>query len=480
MKRQMTRREAIRRAASTALGSAVGCSVSRLASGVEQSTTPNRPNIIFILADDLGYGDLGSYGQKTIKTPNVDRMAAGGMRFTQCYAGSTVCAPSRCCLMTGLHTGHARVRGNSGLVAGRPGTGRARRRVLVPLRPGDVTVAELLKDAGYTTGIVGKWGLGEPDTTGIPNRQGFDYWFGYLNQHRAHNYWPDYLWKNEEKYPLPNVLVRDNIAGKKKVYSHDLFTDEALDFIKRHKSGPFFLYIAYTIPHANNEAGREGMEVPSDAPYTNEDWPQQQKNHAAMITRMDADIGKSMGLLSELGIDQNTIVFFSSDNGPHREGGADPEFFESAGPLRGIKRDLYEGGIRVPMIVRWPGTIAPGAVSDEVWAFWDFPATAAELAGAIAPANIDGISMLPGLLGREQKDHEYLYWEFHEGGFSQAIRMGDWKAVRKGTDQPIELYNLAVDVGEKDNIAAQHPTIVARIDTLLETARTDSELFPVR
>jgi arylsulfatase A-like enzyme len=222
------------------------------------------------------------------------------------------------------------------------------------------------------------------------------------------------------------------------------------------------------------------MEVPSDAPYTNEDWPQQQKNHAAMITRMDADIGKIMELLKELGIEENTVVFFSSDNGPHREGGADPEFFKSAGPLRGIKRDLYEGGIRVPMIVRWPGTITPGAVSDQVWAFWDFPPTAAELAGVDAPANIDGISMLPALLGRDQKDHEFLYWEFHERGFTQAVRLGNWKGVRFGTDRPIKLYNLASDVGEKNDVAEKHPDIVARIARILKTARTDSEFFPVR
>ena len=464
MKSEMTRREAIRRAASAAIGGAAALSVPRLASGAGQSSGANRPNIIFILADDLGYGDLGCYGQKTIRTPNIDRIAAEGVRFTQCYAGSTVCAPSRCCLMTGLHTGHAHVRGNA----------------RVPLRPEDLTVAKILKSAGYTTGIIGKWGLGEPDTTGIPNRQGFDYWFGYLNQHRAHNYWPDYLWKNEEKYPLPNVLVRDNIASKKEVYSHDLFTGEALDFIKRHKSEPFLLYLAYTIPHANNEAGREGMEVPSDAPYTDEDWPQQQKNHAAMITRMDGDVGKIIRLLKELGIEEDTIIFFSSDNGPHREGGARPEFFQSAGPLRGIKRDLYEGGIRVPMIVRWPGRVMPGAVSDQVWAFWDFPPTAAEIAGARPPSNIDGISILPALLGRAQKSHEYLYWEFFEGGFKQAVRIGDWKAVRLGPSRPIELYNLKTDIGEKNDVADKHPDIVARVESVLKTARTDSKFFPVR
>jgi len=463
MNTKLTRREAIGAAVSVA-GGVAGLSLPRSARGAAGGTGANRPNIIFILADDLGYGDLGCYGQARIKTPNIDRLAAEGMRFTQCYAGSTVCAPSRCCLMTGFHTGHALIRGNARF----------------PLRPEDVTVAEVLKGAGYTTGIVGKWGLGEPETTGIPNRQGFDYWFGYLNQHRAHNYWPDYLWKNEEKYPLPNVLVRDNIASKREAYSHDLFTEEALAFVRRHKARPFFLYLPYTIPHANNEARLEGMEVPSDEPYTDEDWPQQQKNHAAMITRMDRDVGRLMALLKELGIDQNTVVFFSSDNGPHKEGGADSEFFDSNGPLRGIKRDLYDGGIRVPMIARWPGTIEAGAVSDQVWAFWDFPPTAAELGGTVFPPGVDGISMVPALLGNEQKDHDYLYWEFFERGFKQAVRIGDWKAVNFGGRKPIELYDLNKDIGEKYNVADNHPDVVAKMKVIFKTARTESTLFPRR
>ncbi|MDH7571550.1 MAG: arylsulfatase, partial [Armatimonadota bacterium] len=322
------------------------------------------PNIIFILADDLGYGDVGCYGQELIQTPNVDRLAAEGLRFTQCYAGSTVCAPSRCALMTGYHTGHCRIRGNA----------------LVPLRPEDLTVAEVLRARGYGTGVFGKWGMGEPGTTGVPNRKGFDEWFGYLNQTHAHNYYPDYLWKNEERYPIP-----ENANGARRVYSHDLITREALEFVQRQGGRPFFLYLAYTIPHANNERNRqsgEGMEVPSDAPYSDRPWPQPEKNKAAMITRMDADIGRLMELLKTQGIDRDTLVFFSSDNGPHREGSNDPKFFKSSGPLRGIKRDLYEGGIRVPMVVRWPGRVPAGRTSAFPWAFWDFLPTAAEVAGA--------------------------------------------------------------------------------------------------
>jgi arylsulfatase A-like enzyme len=428
------------------------------------------PNIIFILADDLGYGDLGCYGQKQILTPHLDKLAADGIRFTQCYAGSTVCAPSRCCLMTGRHTGHALVRGNA----------------RVPLRPEDTTVAEVLKKAGYRTGIIGKWGLGEPESTGIPNKKGFDSWFGYLNQGHAHNYYPDYLWRNQEKVLYPGNVVQKGVASKREVYSHDLFAQEALKFVAQEPGKPFFLYLAFTIPHANNEAGKQGMEVPDDKPYSDKPWPQQQKNHAAMITRMDADIGRLLKRLQELKLDEKTIIFFSSDNGPHREGGGDPKFFNASGPLRGIKRDLYEGGIRVPMIVRWPGQVAPGQVSEQVWAFWDFLPTAAELAQVKPPSGLDGISMVPAILGekqagRPQPSHDFLYWEFHEGGFSQAVRMGDWKLVRRpyGKDPAPELYNLKTDLGETKNVASEQPEIVAKIEAYLKTARTESKDWPV-
>jgi arylsulfatase A-like enzyme len=429
--------------------------------------SPRHPNIVFILADDLGYGDLGCYGQKQIQTPNIDRMAAEGMRFTQCYAGSTVCAPSRCALMTGRHTGHGTVRGNA----------------LVPLRPEDVTVAEVLKQAGYTTGLIGKWGLGEAGSTGVPSRKGFDSFFGYLNQVHAHNYYPDYLWKNQEHFPLPGNVVKNNVAAKRTQYSNDLFTREALGFLDAHREQPFFLYLAYTIPHANNERGKiegNGMEVPSDAPYSDRPWPQVQKNHAAMITRLDGYVGQVFAKLKQLGLAERTIVFFSSDNGPHKEGGADPAFFHSSGPLKGYKRAMYEGGIRIPMIVRWPGKVKAGVVSDQVWAFWDFLPTAAELAGAKAPADIDGISVVPTLLGKgTQKQHEFLYWEFHEGGSKQAVRMGDWKAVRPAGGK-LELYDLKHDVGETKDVAAQHPDVVARIEAYLKTARTESPQWPLR
>jgi arylsulfatase A-like enzyme len=375
--------------------------------------------------------------------------------------------------MTGLHTGHALIRGND----------------RVPLRPSDVTVAELLKGAGYATGLIGKWGLGEPNTTGVPNRKGFDYFFGYLNQTHAHNYFPDYLWRNERKVQLSNEVRPVNppggVATKRMQYSDDLFTAEALDFVSRNSRRPFFLYLAYTIPHANNESKPNGMEVPSHTPYVYKNWPEPQKGYAAMITRVDGDIGRLLARLKALGLDDKTLVLFSSDNGPHKEGGADPEFFDSNGPLRGIKRDLYEGGIRVPLIARWPGHIAAGTGTDYMSAFWDFLPTCCDLAGIAPPQGIDGISFLPTLLGRpdQQKRHPYLYWEFHEQGKKQAVRMGDWKGVRlnvaKDPNGPIELYNLKDDLGEERNVADQHPEIVKQIAEIMRGARTPSEHWPL-
>jgi arylsulfatase A-like enzyme len=454
--------------------------------GQTSGIADKRPNIIFILADDLGYGDVGCFGQKIIQTPNIDRMAAEGMRFTDHYAGSTVCAPSRCALTTGLHTGHCYVRGNKSVGQGE-----------LPLPVGTATVAKMLKQAGYTTGLVGKWGLGGPGSTGVPNNQGFDYFFGYLSQVRAHNYYPAFLWRNKKKVKLDNEVVMAEKGYSKAIgsastkcvqYSHDLFTEEALRFIERNKDKPFFLYLAYTIPHANNEArilNRHGMEVPDYGIYRDKDWPEPQKGHAAMITRMDRDIGSLITRLKALGLDENTFVMFSSDNGPHKEGGADPNFFQSSGPLRGCKRDLYEGGIRVPMIARWPGKISAGSLSDHVSAFWDFLPTCCELAGIESPKGIDGISMVVTLLGQLawQKQHEFLYWEFHEQGKKQAVRMGDWKGVRlnvaKDPDWPIELYNLKTDIGEKHNVANEHPEIVAKIEGYMKSARTPSENWPL-
>lgn len=449
---------------STAAVGAAALAGAKAAQGAAR--TARKPNIVFILADDLGYGDLGCYGQQLVLTPRLDRMAADGIRFTQCYAGSTVCAPSRSCLMTGLHTGHTHVRGNSTATDER-----------IPLRPDDTTVAETLKGAGYATGLVGKWGLGEPGTTGIPNRKGFDYFYGYLNQGHAHDYYPEYLWRNEER-----VALEGNTGGRKEQYSHDLCAEEALAFVERHQDDPFFLYLSFQIPHAHTALTRttgNGMETPDDAPYSDRPWTAPNRNFAAMITRMDRDIGRLLDRLQALGLDDDTLVIFSSDNGPHRAGGNDPEFFRSAGPLRGIKRDLYEGGIRVPFIVRWPGRIAPGTVSRHVGAFWDFLPTAADLAGAPASPGIDGVSMLPALLGGEQREHDHLYWEFHERRFCQAVRIGDWKAVRLGIDAPIELYNLAEDIAETRDVAAENPDIVARARSLFDDARTESEHWPV-
>ncbi len=419
-----------------------------------------KPNIIFIMADDLGYGDLGCYGQQHIKTPNIDRLAAEGTLFTQCYAGSTVCAPSRSVLMTGQHTGHTRVRGNKAKVGG---VGPEKR---VPLEAEDVTVAEVLKDAGYITGITGKWGLGEPDTGGVPNRQGFDQWFGYLNQKKAHSYYPAYLWRNEQKQNL-----QGNRNGRRETYSHDLFTEFALDFLRTNKDDPFLLYLPYTIPHA-------AYEIPSTEPYTQKPWPADAKVHAAMITRMDRDIGRIMALLRELDIDDETLVFFCSDNGAAQrwEG-----IFDSSGPLRGRKRDMYEGGIRTPMIARWPGCIPAGKKSTAVWCFADVLPTFAELVGAKPPRRIDGISILPALLGKKQTtDDRYLYWEFFEGGFKQAVRWRNFKAVRHGIDQPLELYDLDNDTAEKNDIADKRLDVAARIELYLQRARTESPNWPVK
>jgi arylsulfatase A-like enzyme len=441
-----------------------------LGSHVSAGERPGRrpPNIIFILADDLGYGDLGCYGQKQIRTPNLDRMAREGMRFTQFYAGSTVCAPSRCVLMTGLHTGHAYIRGNG----------------KHDLRPEDVTAAEVLKQAGYQTGVVGKWGLGNEGGPGQPTRQGFDYFYGYLDHSHAHNYYPTFLFRNEERVRLRNEVPNEGrygqgVASKRTDYSHDLVTDEALSFVRRSKEKPFFLYLAYTIPHANNEARNQGMEVPDLGEYADRDWPEPQKAHAAMISRMDRDIGRLFESLKQHGLDERTLVLFSSDNGPHREGGNDPDFNDSNGPLRGIKRDLYDGGIRVPMLARWPGKVPGGAVSGHAGYFADFLPTAADLAGTKPPAGLDGISFVPALMGREgdQKKHAYLYWEFYERGSAQAIRMGDWKGVARPFGGAIELYDLKNDPGETRDLAGSQPDVVARIRAALKEAHVPSPLW---
>jgi arylsulfatase A-like enzyme len=449
----------------TAGGAAAMLSMAGCGSELAANSSSKRPNIVFIMADDMGYGDLGCYGQKHIQTPNIDKLAGEGMRFTDCYAGSTVCAPSRSVLMTGQHTGHTRVRNNMGKVGGTLVTDNGSPQRRVPLEPADVTVAQVLKQVGYVTGITGKWGLGEPNTTGVPNRQGFDEWFGYLNQRRAHTYYPPYLWRNEEK-----VILEGNANGGRQQYSHDMFTDFALDFMRRHKSKPFFLYLPYTVPHAR-------YEIPSTEPYTDKPWAADARVHAAMITRLDGDVGEIMKLLKELGLDEETLVFFCSDNGAARrwEG-----VFDSSGPLRGHKTDLYEGGLRTPMIVRWPGKVPSGGTSDAPWYFADVLPTLAEVAGAGASDCIDGISVLPLLLGRTQRtDDRFLYWEYPSGDFRQAVRWREFKAVRLAPGKPLELYNLAEDIGEKRDISAEHPEIVAKIEKYLNTARTESPNWPV-
>ncbi len=425
------------------------------------------PNIVFILADDLGYGDLGCYGQKKIKTPNLDRLAVEGIRFTQVYSGSTVCAPSRCSLMTGLHTGHCRVRGNGGFF----------------LAPEDVTIAAVLKKAGYATACVGKWGLGDASSTGVPSKQGFDHFFGFLNHTHAHNYYPDHLWRHEVKVPLKNVQEK-GVATKSIEYAPDLCTADALKFIETNKAKPFFLYFASTLPHANNEKNRadgNGNEVPSDEPYTKEEWPQPEKNKAAMITRLDADVGRLLAKLKELSLDKNTVVIFSSDNGPHKEGGNTIEFFNSSGPYRGFKRSLTDGGIRVPAIVRWPGIVKPGTESAHVWAFWDVFPTLCEIAGVDTPKGLDGLSFAPTLTAKgTQKTHDFFYWEFHEGGTKQAVLYGTWKAIRLAPNTLLELYDLTKDVGEKVNVAKDNPKVVEQIETYLKAARTESKDWPIR
>ena len=434
-----------------------------------------RPNLVWILADDLGYADLGCYGQTVISTPHLDRMAKEGMRFTHFYAGATVCAPSRSVLMTGLHHGHTRVRGNAGQ------TNPAAQ----ALQSGDVTVAEVLQKAGYKTALIGKWGLGNVGAaeSGLPRKQGFDSFYGYLSQHHAHNHFPDYLWRNETKEPLSNVIVPvgEDGAGyptKAVQFADDLFADEALKFVTENKTQPFFLYWSMVIPHANNERGRilgDGAQVPDYGPYAEKDWPNPDKGQAAMISRLDSYVGRMMEHLKALGLAENTLVIFTSDNGPHNESKHDLTRFHPAGPYTGIKRSLTDGGIRVPFIAWWPGKVEPGE-SSHVGSFPDWLPTASELAGAPNPEQTDGISLVPVLTGKaaEQKSHEFLYWEFHEGGFKQAaLYQGRWKGIRiGGPDLPVQLFDQETDIAEKTDVAAQHPEIAAKIGDYLKTART--------
>ncbi len=450
------------------------CQNDNRATQTEPVSQPDRPNIIYILADDLGYGDLSSYGQQKFQTPNLDQLAREGMRFTRHYAGSTVCAPSRSSFMTGLHTGHTYVRGNK----------EVKPEGQWPLADTVLTVAEILQQAGYTTAALGKWGLGAPGSVGEPNRQGFDFFYGYNCQREAHSYYPDHLWKNQERVELP-----ENANGGRQTYAQDLILQETMDFIDRHQQESFFLFLPYTSPHASLEVPEADLAPFAgkfeESPYEGTHYysqPQPHATFAAMVARLDRDIGKILKQLERLGLAENTLVIFTSDNGPHQEGGADPVFFNSGGGLRGVKRDLYEGGIRVPMIARWPGVIAPNTTSDHISSFWDFLPTACDIAKVETPEYTDGISFLPVLKGQQQPEHGYLYWEFHEQGGKQAVMMEPWKGVRLNVRQDqnaaIELYNLSDDPGETRNVAAQHPDIVSQITKIMDGSHTRSEIFP--
>ena len=442
------------------------------------------PNIVFILADDLGYGDLSCYGQKKFSTPNIDRLAAEGMLFTQHYTGCTVSAPSRSSLMTGQHTGHTPIRGNTGWEP----EGNW------PLKGSSVTIAEILKSKGYITGAFGKWGLGYIKTEGDPNLQGFDEFFGYNCQSLAHNYYPDHLWHNSER-----INLHENDNSKTGSYSADLIHDAALEFMEKNRKKPFFLFYPTTIPHAElfakeeymkmfrgkflPEKEYEGMDSGPNfrlGPYGSQ--PESHAAFAAMVTQLDDYVGELTQKIRKMGLEKNTIVIFASDNGPHLEGGADPGYFDSNGPLKGYKRDLYEGGIRTPMLVKWPGKVKPASKSDHISAFWDILPTFSEIAGADSIGNTDGISFLPALLGKEQKKHDYLYWEFHEQGGKVAIRMENWKVVKRDIEKiphgKTELYDLSSDIGETNDVALSFPDVVHKIDSLLEAAHVRSEDFP--
>ncbi len=443
-----------------------------------------KPNIIYVLADDLGYGDLSCYGQKKISTPNIDNLAKSGIKFTRHYAGSTVCAPSRSSLMTGLHTGHTFIRGNR---AWEP-EGQ------YPLEADAITLAEILKEAGYVTGAFGKWGLGFIGTEGEPANQGFDEFFGYNCQGLAHNYYPYYLWHNNEK-----TVLEGNEGTKTGQYAPEIIHEYAMKFLESNSEKPFFMYYPSVIPHAeliapeeymkkyrgklNPEKSYEGVdkgEKYRKGPYGSQ--PEAHAAFAAMVNILDEQVGELVTKLKELGIYDNTVILFSSDNGPHLEGGADPDYFNSNGIYKGYKRDLYEGGIRVPMIVVWEGKIKPGSETGHISAFWDVLPTLAEIAGARTPENIDGISFLPSLLGEgRQKQHEFLYWEFYERGGRRAVMKGDWKLINYNLFNPsettAELYNLAEDAAEENNLAQENPQLVKDLKALMDSAHTDSDIF---
>lgn len=446
-----------------------------------------KPNIIYIIADDLGYGDLSCYGQEKFATPHIDSLAREGMRFTNHYAGTTVCAPSRSSLMTGLHTGHTPIRGNK----------EWQPEGQWPIPDSAYTIAELLKSAGYITGGFGKWGLGFIDTEGAPQRQGFDLFFGYNCQRLAHNYYPEYLWRNTTK-----VMMEGNTGTAKVTYAPEVIHREALNFIEAHKDTTFFLFYPAIIPHAELAAPEEYMNrfrgkylpekqfsgVDDGDNFRKGPYGSQAESHAAfvaMITMLDDMVGDVVRKVHDLGLDDNTIIVFTSDNGPHLEGGGDPDYFNSNGNFRGYKRDLYEGGIRVPMIVRWPGHIAAGATTDHVSAFWDIMPTLADLVDVEPAGPTDGISLLPVLLGDQeaQQQHESLYWEFHEQGGRRAVRAGDWKLVQydawSNPPGAFQLYNLRKDEGELSDVAKEFPEKVEELKAMMDSQRTPSPVFQI-
>jgi len=439
------------------------------------------PNIVLIMADDLGYGELGCYGQTIIRTPHIDQLAAEGMRLTQHYSGSPVCAPSRCVLITGKHTGHSFVRNNR----------MVEPEGQWPLAADEVTIAELLKAEGYATAAIGKWGLGMMGTPGDPNKQGFDLFFGFNCQRHAHNHYPRYLRRNDRQIVLEGN--QRTLTGEQ--YSQDLFVEEGLKFIRENRGQPFFLYMPFAVPHLSIQVPEASLAEYRDE-ITEEDYkhrgylkhPSPRAGYAAMVTHMDRGVGEIMALLKELKLDENTLVIFTSDNGPtyDRLGGSDSEFFHSAAGFRGLKGSTYEGGIRVPFIASWPGRIAPDTVSDHVSAFWDTLPTLLELAGYAdkIPQDIDGISLAPTLLDEgKQREHEYLYWEFPAYGGQQAVRLGNWKGLRQNLfkgNMEIELYDLASDPGEQKNVAADHEEVVNRITEIMQSARSVSTEFPFK
>jgi len=447
--------------------------------------TNKNPNIVFILVDDMGYGDLSSYGQKTLQTPNIDKLAANGMKFTQHYAGSTVCAPSRAALLTGKHTGHTSVRGNSP-------EGQL-------LEDNEETIAEMLGKKGYNTAVIGKWGVGNHPEPNDPARNGFDHAYGYVNMWHAHNFYPEFLYRNGVKetlngnvtdwtYDYPKDMKEGTGVAKEKVtYAVGKLQADALNYIEKNKDNPFFLYYCLNIPHANNEAGYytgDGMEVPNYGKFTNKDWPNPEKGFATTISIIDNSVAEIEAKLNELGIADNTIVVFVSDNGPHNEGGHKSKFFDSNGIYRGDKRDLYEGGIRVPLIVKWPNKVKPGSVANRPVATWDFLSTFADIVGADTSDDLDGVSFLPTLVGEDdkQKEHEYLYWAFYELGGRQAIRVGDWKYIKlnvRDQSKPVveELYNIAQDPSESNNVIAQNPEKVKELAEKMKKAHTEHQLL---